>query len=242
MSAPRFMVAGPPRGLIGPRVPFRLMIYPRSAVAVGAVPSIAIAMTPAVFDRLHSFATTLINADEIWLCDGRQSTRRLGQEQASDNGRCCELGQSLGINHFSSLSVSMLAAEQESRIDLDQFRSMATGSHCPSRRLTNDEERRISELLDELKKDRTRPVAARPRFVTKAQLTAASRRILNYITQHIRAIGKVPSCQTSLEQSPAAAATEIVALCTSSPTGVIAYSGSCLPCMRLWAASPARHS
>ena len=101
MSAPRFMVAGPPRGLIGPRVPFRLMINPRSAVA-GAVPSIAIAMTPAVFDRLHSFATTLINADEIWLCNGHQSTRRLGQEQASGNSRCCEKGQSLGINHFKS--------------------------------------------------------------------------------------------------------------------------------------------
>ena len=158
MSAPRFMIAGPPRGLIGPRVPFRLMINPRSAVA-GAVPSIAIAMTPAVFDRLHSFATTLINADEIWLSDGRQSTRRLGQEQASGNSRCCEKGQSLGINHFQVLFVCMLAAEQKSGIDLDQLRSMAAGSDCPSRRLTNDEAWRISKLitplpeLDELEKE-----------------------------------------------------------------------------------------
>jgi len=35
-------------------------------------------MPPAVSDGLHSIDTTLINPDEIGLCYGRQSPRRLG--------------------------------------------------------------------------------------------------------------------------------------------------------------------
>ena len=71
--------AGRPRGPI---------IIPRSTVAA-ATPSIAMAMTPAVCDRLHSIGRTLINVDEIGLCYGGQSPRRMGQEQASGNTGCC---------------------------------------------------------------------------------------------------------------------------------------------------------
>jgi hypothetical protein len=62
-------------------------------------------MPPAVSDGLHSIDTTLINADEIGLCYGRQSPRRLGQEQASGNTRCCKKGQLLRADHFQVLSV-----------------------------------------------------------------------------------------------------------------------------------------
>jgi hypothetical protein len=56
-------------------------------------PFAAVAMPPAVPDRLHSIDTTLINADEIGLGYGRQSRRRLPQKQASGNSRCCNKGQ-----------------------------------------------------------------------------------------------------------------------------------------------------
>ena len=61
-------------------------------------------MPPAVSDRLHSIDATLINADER-LRYGRQSRRRLGQEQASGNTRCCKKGQLLRADHFQVLSV-----------------------------------------------------------------------------------------------------------------------------------------
>ena len=71
----------------------------------------------------------------------------------------------------------MLAAEQESRIDLDQLWSMAAASDCPSRQLTNDEERRISKLLDELEKDRNK---ARSRKVRLSNKSSTDRCVASY--------------------------------------------------------------
>jgi hypothetical protein len=94
-----------------PPVGKRRVAPPWSIVAVappGSVitpPSAAVALPPAVSDRLHSIDTSLINADEIGLCYGRQSPRRLGQEQASGNTRCCKKGQLLMTEHFQVLSV-----------------------------------------------------------------------------------------------------------------------------------------
>src|SRR4029450_5168783 len=62
-----------------PPVGKRRVAPPRSIIAVaprGSVippPSAAVALPPAVSDRLHSIDTSLINADEIGLCYGRQS-------------------------------------------------------------------------------------------------------------------------------------------------------------------------
>jgi hypothetical protein len=91
-----------------PPVGKRRVAPPRSIIAVappGSVitpPSAAVALPPAVSDRLHSIDTSLINADEIGLCYGRQSPRRLGQDQASGNTRCRKKGQLLRADHFKS--------------------------------------------------------------------------------------------------------------------------------------------
>jgi hypothetical protein len=102
-----------------PRVP-----PPGSVIAVpppGSViapPSAAIAMPPVMSDRLHSVATTLINAVDVELCYDSQSPRRLAQEQASGETRCYKKAHSRSSDHFQLLSFDLLGISAGQRFDI----------------------------------------------------------------------------------------------------------------------------